>query len=162
MLSGLAQLSNVIGSRSGELAQLVQNVATLSKTLADHGSQIFTLIGQSDLVLQVLTTRQQALQQLLTSTSSLTTQLESLLAAHQAQMTPLLDDLQTVSGVLAKDSGDLAQAIPLLAAANKYLANVTGSGEFGDFVLPAGLIPDNIIAQCAKPGAIKPVTGCDA
>ncbi len=162
MLNGLAQLSNVIGSRSSELAGLLTNVATLSKTLADHGNQIFTLIGQSDLVLKVLTQRQQAVQQLLQSTASLTTQLESLLAAHQSQMTPLLNDLNSVSAVLAKDAGDLAQAVPLLAAANKYLANVTGSGEFGDFVLPAGLIPDNIIAQCAKSGAIKPVNGCDA
>jgi phospholipid/cholesterol/gamma-HCH transport system substrate-binding protein len=161
MLSGLAQLSSVIGTRSSELNELVTNVATLSKTLADHGNQIFTLIGQSDLLLQVLTQRHQAIQQLLQSTASLTTQLESLISAHQAQMTPLLNDLQTVSAVLAKDSGDLAQAIPLLASANKYLANVTGSGQFGDFVMPTALIPDNIIAECAKAGAIKPVTGCD-
>jgi phospholipid/cholesterol/gamma-HCH transport system substrate-binding protein len=161
MLNGLAQLSSVIGTRSSKLHQLVDNVATLSKTLADHGNQIFTLIGQSDLVLQVLTQRHQAIAQLLQSTASLTTQLESLIAAHQSQMTPLVNDLQTVSAVLAKDSGDLAQAIPLLASANKYLANVTGSGEFGDFVLPTALIPDNVIAECAKAGAIKPGTGCD-
>jgi hypothetical protein len=83
------------------------------------------------------------------------------LAAHQVQVGPLLSDLQTVSGVLAKDGNNIEAAIPLLTAANKYLANVTGSGAFGDFVMPAALIPDNIIAQCSKPGAVNPVTGCN-
>jgi phospholipid/cholesterol/gamma-HCH transport system substrate-binding protein len=161
LLSGLAQLSSVIGSRSGQLAQLVANVKTLSGTLADHGTELIHLIGQSDLVLQVLTQRHQIIQQLLTSAASLTTQLNALLSAHQAQIGPLLTDLQTVSAVLAKDGSDLATAIPLLESANKYLANLTGSGSFGDFVMPAALIPDNIIAQCSKPGAINPVTGCN-
>jgi phospholipid/cholesterol/gamma-HCH transport system substrate-binding protein len=160
MLSGLAQLSSVIGSRSGQLSQLVHNVTTLSGTLAQNSSQLVNLLGQSDLVLQVLNERHQGIAQLLTSTASLTQQLQALLAAHQAQTGPLLADLQTVSAVLAKDGGDLANAIPLLTAANRYLSNVTGSGDFGDFVLPTGLIPDDVIEACTKPGAVKPVTGC--
>jgi phospholipid/cholesterol/gamma-HCH transport system substrate-binding protein len=160
MLSGLAQLSSVIGSRSGQLSQLVHNVTTLSGTLAQNSSQLVNLLGQSDLVLQVLNERHQAIAQLLTSTASFTQQLQALLAAHQAQTGPLLADLQTVSAVLAKDGGDLANAIPLLTAANRYLSNVTGSGDFGDFVLPTGLIPDDVIEACTKPGAVKPVTGC--
>jgi phospholipid/cholesterol/gamma-HCH transport system substrate-binding protein len=161
LLKGLSQLSDVIASRSGELAQLVQNVSQLTGTLQQHGTQLFSLISQSDLVLQVLNQRHTAIDQLLKSTASLTQQLQALLAAHQAQVGPLLSDLQTVSGVLAKDGTDLAAAIPLLTAANKYLANVTGSGAFGDFVLPTALIPDNVIAQCTKPGATNPVTGCN-
>jgi ABC-type transporter Mla subunit MlaD len=97
----------------------------------------------------------------LKSTAALTQQLQALLAAHEAQIAPLLSDLQTVSGVLSKDGNDIEAAIPLLTAANKYLANVTGSGAFGDFVMPAALIPDNIIAQCAKAGATNSVTGCN-
>jgi phospholipid/cholesterol/gamma-HCH transport system substrate-binding protein len=161
LLQGLSQLSNVIASRSGELAQLVQNVSQLTATLHQHGTQLFSLIGQSDLVLQVLNQRHVAIDQLLKSTASVTQQLQALLAAHQAQVGPLLSDLQTVSAVLAKDGSDIAAAIPLLTAANKYLANVSGSGMFGDFVMPAGLIPDNVIAQCAKPGAVNPITGCN-
>ena len=161
LLKGLSQLSDVIASRSSELAQLVQNVSQLTATLHQHGTQLFSLIGQSDLVLQVLNQRHAAIDQLLKSSAALTQQLEALLAAHQAQIGPLLSDLQTVSGVLAKDGSDIGAAIPLLTAANKYLANVTGSGAFGDFVMPAALIPDNIIAQCSKPGAINPITGCN-
>ncbi len=153
LLKGLSQLSDVIASRSGELAQLVQNVSQLTATLHQHGTQLFSLIGQSDLVLQVLNQRHAAIDQLLKSTAVLTQQLDALLSAHQAQVGPLLSDLETVSGVLAKDGNEIEAAIPLLTSANKYLANVTGSGAFGDFVMPAALIPDNVIAQCSKPGA---------
>jgi phospholipid/cholesterol/gamma-HCH transport system substrate-binding protein len=161
LLKGLSQLSDVIASRSGELAQLVQNVSQLTATLHQHGTQLFSLIGQSDLVLQVLNQRHATIDQLLKSMATLSQQLEGLLAAHQAQVQPLLTDLQTVSGVLAKDGSDIEAAIPLLTSANKYLANVTGSGAFGDFVMPAALIPDNIIAQCSKPGKVNAITGCN-
>jgi phospholipid/cholesterol/gamma-HCH transport system substrate-binding protein len=161
LLDGLSQLSDVIASRSSELSQLVQNVSQLTGTLQQHGTQLFSLIGQGDLVLQVLNQRHAAIDQLLKTTAALTQQLQALLAAHEAQVAPLLSDLQTVSGVLAKDGNDIEAAIPLLTAADKYLANVTGSGAFGDFVMPAALIPDNVIAQCAKAGVTNPVTGCN-
>jgi phospholipid/cholesterol/gamma-HCH transport system substrate-binding protein len=160
MLNGLAQLSNVIGSRQTELGQLVVNVQQVTKTLANNSSQLVNILGQGDLVLQVLNQRHQAISELLSSTATLTTQLNEIMSAHQAQLGPLVTDLNTISGVLARDKGDLATAIPLLTAANRYLANVSGSGNFGDFVLPAGLIPDNVIARCAKAGATNPVTGC--
>ncbi|HEY6474206.1 MAG TPA: MCE family protein [Acidimicrobiales bacterium] len=161
LLDGLSQLSDVIASRSTELSQLVQNVSQLTGTLQQHGTQLFSLIGQGDLILQVLNQRHTEIDQLLKSTAALTQQLQALLAAHEAQVAPLLSNLQTVSGVLAKDGNDIEAAIPLLTAANKYLANVSGSGAFGDFVMPAGLIPDNVIAQCSKPGATNPLTGCN-
>jgi phospholipid/cholesterol/gamma-HCH transport system substrate-binding protein len=160
MLSGLAQLSNVIGSRQSELGQLVVNVQQVTKTLANNSSQLVNILGQGDLVLQVLNARHQAIAELLSSTAALTTQLNEIISTHQAQLGPLVTDLNTISGVLDRDKGDLATAIPLLTAANRYLANVSGSGAFGDFILPAGLIPDNVIAQCAKAGATNPVTGC--
>jgi phospholipid/cholesterol/gamma-HCH transport system substrate-binding protein len=161
VLGGLAQLSQVVGSRQAELSQLVVQVQQLTKTLANNSTQLVDILGQGDLVLQVLNQRHQAIAELLASTATLTQQLNAIISAHQAQLGPLVTDLTTISGVLAKDAGDLATAIPLLTAANRYLANVSGSGNFGDFILPASLIPDNVIAQCAKAGAINPVTGCN-
>jgi phospholipid/cholesterol/gamma-HCH transport system substrate-binding protein len=161
LLSGLASLSQVISTRQDKIAGLLSELSTVSGTVAQHTSQIVSLLGQGDLLLQVLNQRHQAIDQLLKSTASLTSTLDQLFASHQSEVGPLLTDLNTVSNVLAKDGNDLAAAIPLLASANKYLANASGSGAFGDFVLPAGLIPDNFIKQCEAPGAINPLTGCN-
>ena len=50
--------------------------------------------------------------------------------------------------------------IPGLAAFTRYSANVTGSGPFADFVAPTLVVPDNLIAQCSKLGALDPQRGC--
>ncbi|HET7522966.1 MAG TPA: hypothetical protein VFJ79_02365, partial [Acidimicrobiales bacterium] len=72
----------------------------------------------------------------------------------------MLSNLQAVSAFLAKDSSNLGEAIPLLAAFTRYSANVTGSGPFADFVAPTLVVPDNLIAQCAKLGTLDPQRGC--
>ena len=50
-----------------------------------------------------------------------------------------------MSAVLAKDSNDFGQAIPVLAAFSRYSANATGSGAFVDVSVPTLLIPDNLL-----------------
>ena len=65
--------------------------------------------------------------------------------------------------MLAKDSGDLSQAMPILAAFSRNAANSTGSGPFVDVAVPTLLIPDNLAAQCSAPGAFpssNPQVGC--
>ena len=58
-----------------------------------------------------------------------------------------------MSAVLAKDSNDFGQAIPVLAAFSRYSANTSGSGAFVDVAVPTLLIPDNLAVQCSAPGA---------
>ena len=68
-----------------------------------------------------------------------------------------------VSAILAKDSNDFGQAIPVLAAFSRYSANASGSGAFVDVSVPTLLIPDNLAVQCSAPGAMpskNPQVGC--
>ena len=58
-----------------------------------------------------------------------------------------------MSAILAKDSNDFGQAIPVLAAFSRYSANATGSGAFVDVAVPTVLIPDNLAVQCSKAGS---------
>ena len=66
----------------------------------------------------------------------------------------MLQNLQSVSAILAKDSNDFGQAIPILAAFSRYSANASGSGAFVDVSVPTLLIPDNLAVQCSAPGAM--------
>lgn len=135
----------------------------LSGVLSQRSHQLFDLVGQSDLVLSVLEQRRAAIQQLLVSTSTLSQQITSILSVNRPQLTSLLQDLQAVSAVLAKDSNDFGAAIPVLAAFSRYAANASGSGAFVDVAVPTLLIPDNLIVQCSAPGAEpspNPQVGC--
>jgi phospholipid/cholesterol/gamma-HCH transport system substrate-binding protein len=160
---GLADISRVIGNEGTALASIVSQGAKLSAVLSQRSHQLFDLFGQSDLVLSVLQQRRSAIKQLLTATSSLSQQITSLLSVNRPQLTTLLQDLQSVSAVLAKDSNDFGAAIPVLAAFSRYAANATGSGAFVDAAVPTLLVPDNLATQCSAPGAYpskEPQVGC--
>ncbi len=150
---GLAAISRVIGGEGSQLATIVTQGAKLSAVLSQRADQLFDLFGQSDLVLSVIEQRRSAVEQLLSATSSLSQQITSILSVNRPQLTTLLQDLQSVSAVLAKDSNDLGQAIPILAAFSRYAANSTGSGPFVDAADPTLLVPDNLLEQCSAAGA---------
>jgi phospholipid/cholesterol/gamma-HCH transport system substrate-binding protein len=148
--SGLARFSNVLGNEQSALATIVSQGAALSAVLSQRSQQLFDLFGQSNLVLTVLEQRRTAIRQLLTATSTLSQQITSILSVNRSQLTSLLQSLQSVTAILAKDSNDFGEAIPVLAAFSRYAANVTGSGPFADVSVPTLLIPDNVIDQCAS------------
>jgi phospholipid/cholesterol/gamma-HCH transport system substrate-binding protein len=161
--AGLAAISRVIGNEGPALATIVSQGAALSGVLSDRSHQLFDLFGQSELVLSVLQQRRAAIDQLLTATSSLSQQITSILSVNRPQLTSLLQDLQSVSAILSKDSNDFGQALPVLAAFGRYSANATGSGPFIDVSVPTLLVPDNLSVQCSAPGAFpstNPQVGC--
>ena len=160
---GLAAISRVIGNEGKSLATIVTQGAALSKVLSQRSHQLFNLFGQSDLVLSVLQQRRAAIDQLLGATSTLSAQITSILSVNRPALTTLLQDLQSVSAVLAKDSNDFGQAIPVLAAFSRYSANATGSGAFVDVAVPTLLVPDNLSVQCSAAGSYpssNPQVGC--
>lgn len=160
---GLANISRVIGDEGASLATIVSQGAALSGVLSQRSHQLFDLFGQSALVLSVLQQRRAAINQLLTATSSLSQQITSILSVNAPALTTLLQDLQSVSAVLSKDSNDLGQALPVLAAFGRYSANASGSGAFVDVAVPTLLVPDNLAVQCSSPGAYpsgNPQVGC--
>ncbi|HEV8063971.1 MAG TPA: MCE family protein [Acidimicrobiales bacterium] len=156
---GLAHLSSEIGAQQTALATIVTSGAGLTGVLSQNSHQLFDLFGQANLVLQVLEERRTAIQGLLTATSTLSQQITSVLSVNRSQLTSLLQSLQAVSAVLAKDSNDFSQAIPVLAAFSRYSANSTGSGAFADVAVPTLLIPDNLAAQCSAKGAFPSSNG---
>jgi phospholipid/cholesterol/gamma-HCH transport system substrate-binding protein len=161
--NGVARISRVIGNEHDALATIVTEGAHLTQVLSDRSQQLFHLFGQADLVLQVVRQRQAEVKQLLDGTAKLSQQITAILSVNRSQLTTLLDTLQTVSAVLAKDSNDFSRSIPVLAAFSRYAANSTGSGPFADVSLPTLLIPDNLIAQCGSSGAFpsnNPQVGC--
>jgi phospholipid/cholesterol/gamma-HCH transport system substrate-binding protein len=160
--SGLATVSEALGSQQEQIASVLAEAHRLVGVLDAHTGALTNLLSQAQSFLAVLDQRRAAITTLLNATDQLATEVDQLLVTNRATLTPLLDDLETVTGVLAKDRASLSQDIPLFASFATYAANLTGQGPFGEFVLPTSLIPDNIIEQCSKPYAIDPGSGCTA
>jgi phospholipid/cholesterol/gamma-HCH transport system substrate-binding protein len=160
---GLAQISQVIGSEQSQLSDIVTQGASLTAVLSGRSKQLFDLFGQASLVLNVVEQRKAAVDELLKATASLSQEISDILSTNKSQLASLLQSLQSVSAILAKDSSDFGNAIPVLAAFSRYSANATGSGPYADVAVPTLLIPDNLATQCAAKGAFpsgNPEVGC--
>ena len=155
-ITGLGRLSDVIAGRQAELAQLVQAADQVTGTLDANRGQLVDLIGQSRLILSVVEQRQAEIKQTLDATTSLANQIGDIITNKQSDLATMLANLRSASAVLARDSGSLTDALPVLAGLSTYLANATGSGPFFDAVAPTLLINDHLVAQCSKPGTTPP------
>ena len=161
--NGLARLSQIFGDQSSAIASVISQGAGLTSVLSNRSGQLFNLVGQADVVLQVLEQRRATIKSLLDGTAALSHQLSQFLSTNSSQLTTMFDNLQSVSSVLAQNADNLNRAIPILAALAKYTANSTGSGPFVDASVPTLLIPDNVFKECSAHGAFpssNPQTGC--
>lgn len=160
-IQGIANLSEVLANHQTQISDLIDQADQLTSTLNQHSGQLVQLLGSAHLVLQVLSERKAAINQLLTTTGQLTAQLDHIIVGDQAQLDPLLNDLQSVSGFLARDSNAVSAAMPLLAAFDRYAANATGSGPYADVVSPTLVLPDNVFKQCSTiQNSITALLGC--
>jgi phospholipid/cholesterol/gamma-HCH transport system substrate-binding protein len=159
-LDGVAQLSAVVAANQQQIETLISQGNTLAGLLNNNSGQIVQLLGQSAALLQVVDARKAALDNLLSTTTQLTDRIDHIIGGDRSVLDPLLGNLQAVSAVLAQQSTNVGQAIPLLAAFSRYSANVTGSGPYADFVAPSLVIPDDLIAQCAAIGQLDAQRGC--
>jgi phospholipid/cholesterol/gamma-HCH transport system substrate-binding protein len=161
--NGLAQLSAIFGNQSGAIASVISQGSGISSVLSQRSGQLFDLVGQADIVLQVLEQRRTVIKSLLDGAAALSQKLSQFLSSNSPQLTTLFDNLKSITAVLAENANNVGRAIPLLAALAKYTANSTGSGPFVDAVVPTLLVPDNVFEQCSAKGAFpssNPQVGC--
>lgn len=161
-LDGVAALSGVLASRQQEIEQLNTQAFQLTSLLNGHNGQLVDLLVQSNVLLQVLNQRKAAIDNLLSTTSRLTDQINHLIVGDRAELDPMLSNLQALSAFLARDSSDIGDALPLVAAFSRYSANLAGSGPYADFVAPTLVVPDNLIGQCAGLVPLDSQRGCRA
>jgi phospholipid/cholesterol/gamma-HCH transport system substrate-binding protein len=158
-LTGVAELSHVFAQEQSNLTGLIQQSSGLSILLNQHSTQLVSLLGNANLILQVLDQRQAAIKSLLATTGQLSAQLDHVLAGDQATLDPMLANLKVVSSDLAADDSSLQTALPLLAAFDRYTANASGSGPFTDVVAPTLVLPDSLITQCSRV-SLSALLGC--
>ena len=154
-IAGLGKLAATVADRQAEVGRLLDQARQITDTLNAHSGDFVALITDSDVFLRLLERRRDAVAALLRNTSSLGAQLSGLIRRNNADLAPLLANLRTVTGVLARDHAQLTQAVTTLGAFSKNIANATGSGPWLDLLAPVLFHPDNVLLACGthpKPG----------
>ncbi|MDT5178668.1 MAG: phospholipid/cholesterol/gamma-HCH transport system substrate-binding protein [Mycobacterium sp.] len=112
---GLTRVSRALNGRNDTLRQLLRNAGQVSGVLGDRSQQLNTLILNANDLLGVLNDRREAIVDLITSISAVARQLSGLVTDNEAELTPTLEKLNSVTAMLEKNRDNIAKALPGLA-----------------------------------------------
>lgn len=142
-LSGLQALSKTISSRDDQLAQLLDNTRQISQTLAERDAEVVRLLQDGNLLLAEIMQRRDAISTLLTGTQTLARELRGLVDDNNKQLGPVLDSLDQLTGMLARNQDALGAGIKNLAPFVRLFNNAVGNGRWFDNYI-CGLLPPPI------------------
>lgn len=140
-LTGLSRLSTTIASRDRQLATLLANTRQVSQTLADRDAQLKKLLDDGNLLLEELARRQQAISALLEGSRSLAAELQGLVDDNQAQLDPVLTQLDQLTAMLQRNQDSLAEGIKRFAPFIRVFNNTIGNGRWFDNYICGLLLP---------------------
>ena len=131
-LQGLRRLSETIASRDEELHQLAGRAKDVSELLARRNQDFAALVRDGDRVLRAVQARRDVIHQLLIRTVTLSQQVNALIKENEAELRPMLANLERVNRVLLKNQQNLDRILQLFAPFARQFADVTGTGRWFD------------------------------
>ena len=139
-LLGLRRLSTTIASRDDQLHELVGRAKNVTELLADRNEQFTKLIEDADKILVAVQARRAVIHQLLINTVALSQQLNALIAENEAELRPMLANLQRVNQILLKNQDNLDRILQLWAPFARQFTDAAGTGRWFDAFIQ-NLIP---------------------
>jgi phospholipid/cholesterol/gamma-HCH transport system substrate-binding protein len=145
VVTGLSRLSTTIASRDSQLRTLLARTKDVTGVLADRDTQLQRLFADGGLLLDELNARRDAIHSLLINTTTLSIQLEGLVADNTKTIGPLLDNLNEVLSLLQANQDSLDRGLALLAPFFRVFNNSIGNGRWFDNYI-CNLSPGGILA----------------
>ncbi|MEQ0561788.1 MCE family protein [Amycolatopsis sp. NEAU-NG30] len=140
-LTGLSRLSDSLASRDRQLTALLANTRTVSRTLADRDAVVQRLLSDGNRLLAEVSDREAAIGSLLDGSRRLAAELSGLIGENEAQLGPLLTQLDRLTSMLQRNQDALAAGIRGLAPLVRFGTNIAGSGRFIDGYLCGLILP---------------------
>jgi virulence factor Mce-like protein len=131
-LEGLARLSDTIASRDAQLRELLTATRDVTQVLADRNGEFTQLILDSNTLLAEVQERRELIDSILTNTQALAEQLSGLVADNREALTPVLQQLSTVTDILSRNRAALAQTVNNLVPFVRVFTNTLGNGRWFD------------------------------
>ncbi|MEU8634387.1 MCE family protein [Amycolatopsis sp. NPDC048633] len=140
-LTGLSRLSDTLATRDHQLASLLGNTRVVSQTLVDRDSAVRQLLDDGNQLLAEVSDREQAISSLLDGSRRLATELSGLISDNDAQLGPLLTQLDQLTSMLQRNQDALAAGIRGFAPLVRLGVNLSGNGRWIDGYLCGLVLP---------------------
>lgn len=140
-LTGLSRLSDTLATRDHQLTALLGNTRVVSQTLVDRDAAVRQLLADGNQLLSEVGDREQAISSLLDGSRQLATELSGLIDDNDAQVGPLLTQLDQLTSMLQRNQDALAAGIRGFAPLVRLGTNIAGNGRFIDGYLCGLILP---------------------
>ncbi|WP_410670573.1 MCE family protein [Amycolatopsis sp. cmx-4-68] len=140
-LTGLSRLSGTLATRDHQLSALLGNTRVVSQTLVDRDAAVRQLLSDGNLLLSEVNDREQAISSLLDGSRQLATELSGLISDNDAQVGPLLTQLDQLTSMLQRNQDALAAGIREFAPLVRLGSNLAGNGRWIDGYLCGLVLP---------------------
>jgi phospholipid/cholesterol/gamma-HCH transport system substrate-binding protein len=142
-LDGVARFSDTIGQRDEQFKQLLANANKVAGVLGNRSGQINALLVNARTLLAAVNARGAAIDHLLANVSQVSRQFEGLIDDNP-NLNKVVEQLQTVSGILERHKFDLADSLSTLSKFTASLAEAIGSGPYFKVIL-INLLPGQAV-----------------
>lgn len=149
-IDGVARLTTVAGKRADQMRALLAATRDVTGDLVRNKDRIMDLLENSTLVLRELTTRRDAINELLTDSQRLARAVIGVLDDTDDDIKPLMRDLTKALDTMKSQKKVLTQSIDGLATMATYFANATGNGPWLDLRVPSA-VGDNLSCLARGP-----------
>ncbi|MFI9450984.1 MCE family protein [Amycolatopsis sp. NPDC052450] len=140
-LNGLSRLSDTIAKRDSQLSSLLANTRQVSQTLVDRDAEFQKLLADGNKLLGEVSRRKEAISALLDGSRALATQLKGLVDDNDAQLDPVLTQLDQLTSMLQRNQDALGQGIARFAPFIRVFTNTIGNGRWFDNYICGLVLP---------------------
>lgn len=150
VMHNVQALSAVIAQRRDQIGTLVTSTVQVTSVIRDQQGDLASLVSQGRTVLQEINSRQDALRRLLAATTALVHQLEPIIVEDRPQLQGLLDDLHSMTTMIASNDALLRNILQILPVPWRLFANATGTGMELSAAAPDGAFVDSFMCALSK------------
>jgi phospholipid/cholesterol/gamma-HCH transport system substrate-binding protein len=143
-VAGVARFSQTLDERDSELRSLLGNASKATGILGQRSDEIVSLVANTNSLLIQLESQSSALDQLSSSFSVLSQQLNGLIAENRTTLKPTLDRLNGVLTIVDNRKAKVQEALKGLRDYATSLGESVGSGPFFKAYL-ANLLPGQFV-----------------
>ncbi|MFC9252900.1 MCE family protein [Amycolatopsis thailandensis] len=140
-LNGLSRLSDTIAKRDSQLSSLLANTRQVSQTLVDRDAEFQKLLADGNKLLGEVSRRKDAITALLDGSRNLATQLKGLVDDNDAQLDPVLTQLDQLTSMLQRNQDALGQGVARFAPFIRVFTNTIGNGRWFDNYICGLVLP---------------------
>jgi phospholipid/cholesterol/gamma-HCH transport system substrate-binding protein len=142
-LDGVAKFSDTLGKRDEETKHLLAQARKVAGILGNRSEQIDSLLVNAKALLAAFNQRGQAIDALLGNIAAFSTQLRGLINDNP-KLHHVLEQLRTLTDLLVKRKGDLADTLVTLARYTASLSEGLASGPYFK-VMVGNLLPPEVL-----------------